>query len=170
MFKDKKRERIKISDDKKYIQIIYSNREIRNRLSLVSFYTMKKLAQIVGITFNDKLKKIPFEYELPKELNKYMENIIIQTEIEFRKYYKLKLSETINKKKTNLDQAITDKIMNHYVHLSSNYSYNLLNINGVSRFVNKYFDLSDYNKLMFVNIPNYCNETKNCYKRNEVKF
>lgn len=164
---DKKRKSINISDDKKYIQFLISEREIKNRLSIVSFNAMKNLAETVGVKFNSEPKKNKFEYILPKDLKIYNEYIINLTEIEFKKYYKM---NSINKNKIKINDKIIKKIMNKYIHLSSNYSSNILELNFLTKFIDNYFDLSDYDKLKFINIPNYCNNIKDCYKRNEVNF
>lgn len=131
-------------------------RKLLPRYSAVSLHLMKSLAQAAGIEFkkpeqSDNLSK--FEYEIPKELKKYTENMCKNALIAFEKYKK-----NANKKVSYTNDKPLYLPKNKYIHLSATFNSPIINIKGFGRTIDEYF---------YVNAPKYKDEKKNSYEREE---
>jgi hypothetical protein len=134
-----------------YLKQLVITRQITPRFSIVNMKVMQALAVESGLNFegNTKNTNYPFEYDTPKELEKYQKELI---------------EYVLQKFKGKLPKPIKNPVQKQkFLHLSANYNSAALfdnageNITGIKLLDN----------IFYYNAPRYENNNRNSYKRED---
>lgn len=128
---------------------LIATRNIIPRYSVIPMFAMKELAQKTGVIFenNNTSQKYTFEYSIPESLKKYSHELIENINLLFQ--WKKEKKSKIRLQK------------NKFIHLSSNYNAS----KGIERKGESISGIRSFDKIFYVNAPNYGNYEKTIYKR-----